>query len=240
MKLIQAEWYRMLHGRYRWGITIALVIVSYWLVHQEHMQYFSGEQILQTLLMNPIPVMWSGVIVAAECVGSNYESRNWNGAVYLGYSRTKIVLMKAVVYYLWAALIQICSFFAVVTRYQAWDRLLELDEEILVAGLGVHLLCCIAIWTVPFVLAYVCRNLFLGMAISGGIAFLCQTLIGDATGNKLAEWIQKGYPAGRMISYEWCGRFEIEKAWELLCLCGGYLVIGLGVAVVVFRKQELK
>ena len=75
MRLIRAEWYRMVHSKIQWGITVALLLLSFWMLDSKRMAHVGGQEILLLLWQNPLPLMWSGVMLAVGGFGSSFQER---------------------------------------------------------------------------------------------------------------------------------------------------------------------
>ena len=240
MRLIRAEWYRMVHSKIQWGITVALLLLSFWMLDSKRMAHVGGQEILLLIWQNPLPLMWSGVMLAVGGFGSSFQERCWNGGIYKGQRRMCLLLSRAFFYYIWGLLIQAVAMAIIFTKYQVWGQMLGLGIEFLFPRMLFHSLFGIALLTPPLLFSFLFRDVFVSMTVSSGLTFLIQNMLGREGEGFLPELMEHFYPAARMLKLHFWMALETRAIQEAFLLCLGYLVIGLLVSVVMFWQGELK
>ena len=220
MRLLYYERYRMLHSKIHWGISAALFLLSFWLLSSERLAQASGWEKMVFLWQNPLPMMWSGVLLAVGSFGISFQERSFNGAIYKGVSRIKLLLVRSCFYYLWGILLQLAAMAAVLTRYRAWSAVVELGVNVLLPRSLLYLLFVIALLTPPLLISVLIRDVFGGMALSSGLTFLIQNVLGQREGNLIGELAERFYPAAKMMNLNlWVG-MDREMVQEAVLLGG--------------------
>lgn len=233
MRLHKYEIFRISHDREIWG-ALAMVITFSILMAYLGRRALVGrplEIITPLALSNPLLPMWAGVVLAPVFFGLEFHNRTLNMAVCSGYSRSRILLVKAFWYYLIAGVVLTVS--AVSTMWISYGGIPPI-----INGFGgklalLTLINCATV-TLPMVVTVAFGDIFSSFAINAIFTYVVQKLIEKGTLSNILSY----YPSGIQMDYTlwntWPGAFTS------VLICAFYIMAGLMVCIFTLKYRELK
>lgn len=170
-KLIKAEQYRLIHTPKLIVLMIAVTITSMIctlrpvasqaLTHQEVLMLMGDERYLG----------FFGAIMAAYYFSIDYQTRSLNGALYKGFSRSTIYLVKTTSYLCVSMLMSLLSLLLI--------QLMKGPEAFYHNGCGVisiiitRMLFDLRIWAIPLLIVHCTKKMIPAVSIGTAFGFLC-------------------------------------------------------------------
>lgn len=233
MRLHKYEIFRISHDREIWGALAAVIVLSILMacLGRRTLVGWPIEIITPLALSNPLLSMWSGVVLAPVFFGLEFHNRTLNIAVCSGYSRSKILLVKAFWYYLIAVVVLAVSL--VSTIWISYGRI-----SYLINGFGEKLalltLINCATLTIPMVVTFAFGDIFSSFATNAIFTYAVQKLMENGTLSNVLSY----YPPSIQVDYALWNKLPGALTSALICVL--YIIVGLTVCIFTLKYRELK
>lgn len=152
-----------------------------------------------------------GALLSAFLLASDFESRAVNTALYRGYARGRVFAAQAVFYYGFGLLLSlITAYLSIFTSIENPAGKITAGELLVCTGL--RAVSDLAVLSLPFLIAYLFRDLFRTAALSAGYAILLlYRMPGQLGRTTFLTRLLSRFPACQLQDVVWFGDYTIEK-----------------------------
>jgi hypothetical protein len=233
MRLHKYEIFRISHDREIWGILAMIITFSILMACLERRTLLGRPiEIITTLaLSNPLLSMWAGVVLAPMFFGMDFQNRTLNMPVYCGYSRSKILLVKAFWYYLIAGVVLALSLVCTVWIY--YGGISPLIDGFAGKLAMLTLINC-ATLTIPMLVTFAFGDIFSSFAANAIFTYAMQKLMENGTLSNVLSY----YPPSIQLDYTIWNTWPSALTSALICTL--YIILGLNVCIFTLKYRELK
>jgi len=212
-RLVRAEAYKLLRGWIVLGILVAiatfLVVVCGKTALKVPENALKTHEIAHKITVDGLVPLWCGVVLATFVIAREFETRTIARPILRGYARGAVFAAKAVVYFSAGLALSMAALVAMLLIYApVWPD-----------GLAARIVCDVGTLSVPFALAFLCRDLVRTVSFSGAYALVVTML---ARGAIAADGVLAWHPLVRLAQGAPGEAVTISAAITLLCVGAAY------------------
>ncbi len=241
--MLQGEWYRMTHNRMILITIVLLFSLNYYLFGSSEAWAYavSADEAVRLLFCNPVPILWSGVVLSILYITEHFGYRTWNGMLYGGKGRVPAAGIRIAFYYAVGLLLEFLPLFLRLREGLAKPVAATFSISSLLAGIGLHALACLALLSIPMLISFWMRTMLWSVAVSMGqlliLLFVLERVSAEDKVGKLFLQLHPGYQmAHGMLLPVAGGTLSVGVVWVSII----YLSIGVVGSLELFRRLELK
>ncbi|MBE6935444.1 MAG: hypothetical protein E7458_02970 [Ruminococcaceae bacterium] len=186
-----------------------------------------------------VPI-WTGPILAAFIVGQDFANRSITLPLLMGYTRTRTYLGKALFYFLAGlALSHVALYLTLFLNRPDWMQ--TMNAAVYLRLILFRTLADLATLSIPWLAAFLFRDLIKTMAVSGGYAALLTFLNASAADNPNFLIRMIGHHPAFSIR-EMCIRYIPfpSDSMEMLLIALSMIALSSAVSYLIFCKSEMK